>query len=72
MLPRYPHSYTVIRGGCGALLYDDTECELRNGHLRADPPQLHRSHGPYSTTRYVEYDDEGNIIRWVPERTEDD
>lgn len=67
MLPRYAHSATVIRGGCGALLNVDTECELRNGHLRGGSPRPHRSHGPYSTTRYVEYDDEGNVIRWVPE-----
>lgn len=72
MLPRYANSAIVNRGGCGALLYDDTECELRAGHLRESLQRPHRSHGPNSISRYVEYDDEGNVIRWVPEKAEGD
>lgn len=60
-LRRYEHSWAVTHGLCGALLDAEAECDKPAGHLRRDPEDWHRTHGPYGTVTVL-YNDDGVVL----------
>lgn len=60
-LPRCETSYGAKRGDCAAWMNADTLCDRPLGHLAGDLP--HRGHAPDFSGRWIECDDQGNVLR---------